>query len=219
MLGSTPALDSLRAALTACPAVAILRARNADRFPVVIDTLTDAGIRAVEITFTTEGAVGAIEEFARRKSDDVAVGAGTVLTADDARRAVDAGATYLISPAVCLDVISEGTRLGVPVLPGALTPTEILTAHRAGAAMVKVFPANQVGGPAYLKAIRGPLPGIELVPTGGVAIESVVGYLEAGAVAVGVGSPLQGDAADPDGDLAALATRARRLVQVAGRRG
>jgi len=212
-------LDSLRTAVAACPAIAILRARDASRFPVVIDTIVAAGIRAVELTFTTDGVVEAIAEYARRKPDGVALGAGTVLSAEDARRAVDAGATYLISPTVCLDVISEGNRLGIPVLPGALSPTEVLTAHRAGAAMVKVFPATQVGGPGYLKAVRGPLPGIDLVPTGGVAIDAVPDYLAAGATAVGVGSPLQGDAADPDGDLAALTRRADALVQAAGSRG
>nr|WP_192757098.1 bifunctional 4-hydroxy-2-oxoglutarate aldolase/2-dehydro-3-deoxy-phosphogluconate aldolase [Actinopolymorpha pittospori] len=195
-----------------CPAVAILRSSSAVRYAEVSDVLVDAGIRAVEFTFTAPDVAEAIRSYAARKPDGVALGAGTVVTAEQARQAVDAGATYLISPAVCLDVIEEGNRLGVPVLPGALTPTEILTAWRAGAAMVKVFPASALGGPSYLKAVRGPLPDIPLVPTGGVDVANAGDYLAAGAVGVGVGSPLVGDACEPNGDLDALALRARTLV-------
>lgn len=203
---------SLADAVAACPVVAILRASSADRFADVIDVLADAGIRAVELTFTTPDVLAALEAASAAHGDGLAIGAGTVMTPDEARRAVDAGAGYLISPSVGLDVIEEGKRLGVPVLPGALTPTEIVTAHRAGATMVKVFPCGSLGGPSYIKALRGPLPGIPLVPTGGVALDSAVAYLEAGAAAVGIGSPLQGDAADEQGDLDALRDRARRLV-------
>ena len=203
---------SLQQAMKECPAVAILRSSSAVRYAEVSDVLVDAGIRAVEFTFTAPDVAEAIRSYAARKPDGVALGAGTVVTAEQARQAVDAGATYLISPAVCLDVIEEGNRLGVPVLPGALTPTEILTAWRAGAAMVKVFPASALGGPSYLKAVRGPLPDIPLVPTGGVDVANAGDYLAAGAVGVGVGSPLVGDACEPDGDLDALALRARTLV-------
>ncbi|MGW0226770.1 bifunctional 4-hydroxy-2-oxoglutarate aldolase/2-dehydro-3-deoxy-phosphogluconate aldolase [Actinopolymorpha singaporensis] len=207
---------SLQQAMEICPAVAILRSASAARYTDVTDVLVDAGIRAVEFTFTAPDVADAIRSYAARKPTEVALGAGTVLTPEQAREAVDAGATYLISPAVCLDVIEEANRLGVPVLPGAATPTEILTAWRAGAAMVKVFPASALGGPAYLKAIRGPLPDIPLVPTGGVDVDNAGAYLRAGAVAVGVGSPLVADACDPGGDLDALAQRARTLVAGVG---
>lgn len=213
----SPAHASLRAALASCRAIAILRAPSAERFPAILDVLAEAGVKAVELTFTTPGVLDAIAAYAARKPADVAVGAGTVLTAEQARQAVAAGATYLISPSVTLDVIAEAKRLGVPVIPGALTPTEIWQADAAGATMVKVFPAASLGGPSYLTALRGPLPNVALVPTGGVTIESVPDYLSAGASAVGLGSPLQGDAAAPDGDLVALAQRARRVVEVAGR--
>jgi 2-dehydro-3-deoxyphosphogluconate aldolase/(4S)-4-hydroxy-2-oxoglutarate aldolase len=203
---------TLSDALTACPAVAILRAPSADRFPAVIDVLTDVGIRAVELTFTTPGVLDAIAAAAAHGYEGIALGAGTVLTADDARRAVDAGAGYLISPTVTPEVLAEGARLGVPVVPGAMTPTEILAAHIAGAAMVKVFPCGEIGGPGYIRAVRGPLPNIPLLPTGGVAIDTATEYLSAGAAAVGIGSPLQGDAAAADGDLSALRERATRLV-------
>lgn len=209
----------LQEAMKACPAVAILRSSSAARFADVSDVLVEQGIRAVEFTFTAPDVADAIRAYAARKPADVALGAGTVTTVQQAREAVDAGATYLISPSLSLDVIEEGVRLGVPVLPGALTPTEILTAWRAGATMVKVFPASAVGGPGYIKAIRGPLPDIPLVPTGGVSLDNAGDYLAAGATGVGVGSPLVADACQPGSDLDALAERARRLVASVTRRG
>jgi 2-dehydro-3-deoxyphosphogluconate aldolase / (4S)-4-hydroxy-2-oxoglutarate aldolase len=133
-----------------------------------------------------------------------------VLTAAEAVAAIDAGARYLVTPALVPEVITTGLDRGVPVLAGALTPTEILAAYTAGASAVKVFPAA-LGGPAYLRLVRDPLPAIPLVPTGGVRLENVGDYLAAGAIAVGTGSQLTGDALR-GGDLAALAERARRLV-------
>ncbi|MBM7785167.1 bifunctional 4-hydroxy-2-oxoglutarate aldolase/2-dehydro-3-deoxy-phosphogluconate aldolase [Tenggerimyces flavus] len=200
----------LSQALEDCPAIAILRASSADRFGEVTDVLVDAGLRAVEYTLTTPGVLAALSAYAKR-APDVALGAGTVTTADEARRAVEAGATYLITPAVFPEVLEEGARLGVPVLPGALTPTEIVTAWRAGAALVKLFPAS-LGGVSYLKAVRAPLPDIPLVPTGGVDPANAGEWLAAGAAAVAVGSPLVGDACSPSGDLGALAARAKVLV-------
>lgn len=198
-------------ALAVCPAVAILRATTAQRFGEVTDVLVAAGIRAVEFTFTTPGVVHAIADYAERKPSDVVLGAGTVTTTDQAEQAVAAGATYLVAPTVDVEVISWAGNHGVPIVPGGFTPTEIHTAARAGAPAVKVFPAS-VGGPSYLKAIRGPLPDIPLVPTGGIDVTNARAYLDAGALAVGVGTPLQGDAADAAGDLTALADRARTLV-------
>jgi 2-dehydro-3-deoxyphosphogluconate aldolase/(4S)-4-hydroxy-2-oxoglutarate aldolase len=212
--GRLPTLGrvTLADALAACPVVAILRAPSADRFPDIIDVLTEAGVRAVELTFTTPGVLDAIAAASAHGYAGIALGAGTVLTAEDARRAVDAGAGYLISPTISPEVLAEGARLGVPVVPGAMTPTEILAAYTAGAAMVKVFPCGEIGGPGFLKAVRGPLPNIPLLPTGGVGLDVARDYLEAGAAAVGIGSPLQGDAASAGGDLSALRDRAKRLV-------
>jgi 2-dehydro-3-deoxyphosphogluconate aldolase/(4S)-4-hydroxy-2-oxoglutarate aldolase len=134
------------------------------------------------------------------------LGAGTVLTPEQADAAVDAGATYLVSPVVDLEVIEAARRRGVAALPGALTPTEILRAWRAGAAAVKLFPAS-LGGPGYLRAVKAPLPEVPLVPTGGVGLEEIGGYLRAGALAVGLGGPLVGDAGE-GGSLEALRRRA-----------
>lgn len=198
-------------ALDACPVIAIIRARDARHVPAVLRTLVEGGIQAVELTLTTPGALDALGEAAAHGPRELALGAGTVLDAEAARAAVAAGATYLITPAVLPEVIEEGRRLAVPVLPGAMTPTEILQAHRAGAHMVKVFPAREAGGPAYIRAVRAPLPDLPMVPTGGVSAGDVGDYLEAGARAVAMGSPLLGRVCE-DGDLTALAARVRAVV-------
>ncbi|MEV6772945.1 bifunctional 4-hydroxy-2-oxoglutarate aldolase/2-dehydro-3-deoxy-phosphogluconate aldolase [Nocardia sp. NPDC051030] len=188
------------------PVIAILRAATAARFAEVTAVLHETGITTVEFTLNTPGALDAIRECAGAAHP---VGAGTVLTARDAGRAIDAGAAYLITPVVVTEVIEEGRRSGVPVICGAFTLTEIHTAWTAGAAMVKVFPAS-VGGPGYIKSILAPLPDIPLVPTGGVGITDAKAYLDAGATALGIGSPLLGDACT-GGDLEALRDRAAML--------
>ncbi|MED7931232.1 bifunctional 4-hydroxy-2-oxoglutarate aldolase/2-dehydro-3-deoxy-phosphogluconate aldolase [Nonomuraea sp. LP-02] len=206
-------MTTLDEALAALPVIAIIRAAASRHLNAVLETLAGAGVRAMEVTMTTPGAAEAIRWAAGGGLPGVAIGAGTVLDADSARQAVDAGAGYLITPAVLPEVIGEGRRLGVPVLPGAFTPTEIVQAWSQGATMVKVFPAGAAGGPGYIKDVRAPLPHIPLVPTGGIGIGEVPAYLRAGARAVGMGSPLVGDACT-DGDTAALAARAGRLVEV-----
>ncbi|MGW4244114.1 bifunctional 4-hydroxy-2-oxoglutarate aldolase/2-dehydro-3-deoxy-phosphogluconate aldolase [Nocardia sp. NPDC004722] len=188
------------------PVIAILRAPKADRFADVAAVLHESGITAVEFTLTSAGALDAVREcagFAHR------IGVGSVLSAADAERAVAAGAAYLITPAVVEEVIAAGLRLGVPVISGAFTPTEIHRAWTAGSRMVKVFPAN-LGGPGYIRAVRAPLPEIPLVPTGGVGPGEARAYLAAGAAALGIGSPLIGDAC-AGGDLDALRERVRHL--------
>lgn len=200
----------LDTALDTTPVIAILRATSAKHLIAVAETLRAAGIHAVEFTLTTPGVFDALTEYAAT-ADGMALGAGTVTTPEEARRAVEAGAAYLISPAICLDVIAEARALGVPVLPGAYTPSEVLTAWRAGADLVKLFPAS-TGGVAHLKAIRAPLPDIPLVPTGGIGLDDAADYLDAGARAVGIGSPLVGDACE-SGDLDGLRARANALIE------
>jgi 2-dehydro-3-deoxyphosphogluconate aldolase/(4S)-4-hydroxy-2-oxoglutarate aldolase len=197
-------------AITTAGIVAVLRAGDADRFERVAETLVEAGVICVEFTLTSRGAVEALRRFAARMPAGVTLGAGTVLEPDTADAAVDAGASYLVSPTVSLDVIERARRRGVAALPGAFTPTEILQAWRAGADAVKLFPAS-VGGPAYLRAVKAPLPQVPLVPTGGVGLEEIGRYLDAGALAVGLGRPLVGDAGE-GGDLGALRRRAEAAV-------
>ena len=196
--------------------VAILRAAGAGRFLEVGRVLYSAGVRAIEVTLTSEGALEAFARLREELAGDALLGVGTVRSAADAERAVDAGATYLVAPDFRPEMVAFAVERGIPVVPGALTPTEVAAAWAAGATAVKVFPVSAVGGPAYLKAVRAPLPEVPLVPTGGVGIDDIGAYLAAGAVAVGIGSPLLGDAGDPGGDLAGLAERARRAVAATG---
>ncbi|MEW2167329.1 bifunctional 4-hydroxy-2-oxoglutarate aldolase/2-dehydro-3-deoxy-phosphogluconate aldolase [Streptomyces sp. NPDC007084] len=205
-------MTPLHDALAATPVVAILRSTSAASFPQVADALREEGVRAVEFTLTTPGALDAMREYAQNLPAGSVLGAGTVTSPRAAELAVAAGATYLITPGTTPDVIAEGTRLGVPVLAGAFTPTEILTAWQGGATMVKVFPAS-LGGPDYLRAVRAPLPDVPLVPTGGISLDAAPAYLAAGAKALGMGGPLVGDACS-GGDLGALRERAARLTRL-----
>jgi 2-dehydro-3-deoxyphosphogluconate aldolase / (4S)-4-hydroxy-2-oxoglutarate aldolase len=212
------ALDSPRVpvgeGLAATRVVAILRAENADRAEAVVDVLVEAGVRSLELTLTTKGALDVVERLAARVPAEVEVGVGTVLTAADVDRSVDAGARFVVSPSVEPEVIAAALRRRVASYPGAFTPTEIVAAWKAGATAVKLFPAGRLG-PGYLEDVRAPLPDIPVVPTGGVDIASVGGWLAAGAVAVGMGGPLIGDALAPDGDLSALAERAGAALAAA----
>lgn len=201
--------------IQSCRIVAVLRAGEATHLARVASALAAAGVRAIEFALTTPGALAALEAYAAVAPAEACLGAGTVLTADQARAAIDSGARYLVTPAIVAEVLAVGVARAVPVLAGALTPTEILHAHRQGASMVKVFPAA-LGGPAYLRSVRDPLPDVPLVPTGGVRLADAADYLAAGAVAVGTGSQLTGDALR-GGDLGELAARAKALVAAVAR--
>jgi 2-dehydro-3-deoxyphosphogluconate aldolase/(4S)-4-hydroxy-2-oxoglutarate aldolase len=142
----------------------------------------------------------------RRICDDALIGAGTVLDAETARQCIDAGARFVVSPALDIPTVELCRRIGVPVFPGALTPTEILTAWRAGANAIKVFPANAVGGATYIKSLKAPLPQIELLPTGGVNLQTAANFIAAGAFALGVGADLV------KGEAAAITEKARQYV-------
>lgn len=195
--------------------VPVLRAASADRFPAVAEILLDSGARVLEVTLTSRGALEAIASLAKQLPTGACLGAGTVLSADDAIAAIDAGAQFLVAPTRCHAVTTVALAHGVPSFAGALTPTEVLEAWNDGASAVKIFPAS-IGGPEYLRAIAAPLPGIPLMPTGGIGLVEAPDYIRAGAIAVGVGGPLLGDSTDPDGDLAALGRRARTLTESIG---
>ncbi|MFI1992130.1 bifunctional 4-hydroxy-2-oxoglutarate aldolase/2-dehydro-3-deoxy-phosphogluconate aldolase [Actinoplanes sp. NPDC020271] len=201
----TDSLDPVSAAIVDSGIVAVLRAPTAAGFAAVADVLVAAGITALEVTLTSAGALQAITELRDRLPAGTIVGAGTVLTAADATAAVDAGASFLVSP-----VLDTLAGQAVPCYPGAFTPTEVYSAHRAGAPLIKLFPAGGLG-PGYLKDLRGPLPQVKIMPTGGVGLDDIPAWIRAGAAAVGLGGPLIGDAAD-GGDLNELADRAKRAV-------
>jgi 2-dehydro-3-deoxyphosphogluconate aldolase/(4S)-4-hydroxy-2-oxoglutarate aldolase len=193
--------------------IAILRADDASRFVAVSRALYDAGLRAVEITLTTAGAVDAIAEVREALPDDAWIGAGTVMSAADVKAVSSAGAAFAVSPILDDGAVAAANRLGLPFLPGALTPTEIVTAWRSGCAAVKVSPVSCVGGVDYIRQVSAFLPGIPLVPTGGIPPADVADHLAAGAACVGLGGPLLGDAVRPDGDLPGLTARAAALLR------
>jgi 2-dehydro-3-deoxyphosphogluconate aldolase/(4S)-4-hydroxy-2-oxoglutarate aldolase len=170
--------------------IPVIRAESGDAAIAVVEALMEAGLVVAEITMTVPGAIEAIASVAKRFGGKVLVGAGTVTDGETVRWALDAGAEFIVSPCLVPAVIEAARRADVAVLPGALTPTEVFEAFRQGADMVKVFPAQNVGGAAYLRALRGPFPNIPLVPTGGVTLDNVAEMFSAGAAAVGVGSEM-----------------------------
>lgn len=204
--------ERIVARLTELGAVAVLRLRDPAPAGRVIDAICNGGVRAVEVTVTIPHAFSVIERTANQLGDDVLLGVGSVLDADTARRAVDAGARYVVSPVFQSEVVEAAHAAGVPALPGAFSPTEILRAHQAGADIVKVFPA-EVFGPAFIKGVLAPMPFLRLMPTGGVTPDNVGDWIRAGAVAVGVGSALLDPKLIANEDWATLTERARRMAQ------
>ncbi|SCG48072.1 2-dehydro-3-deoxyphosphogluconate aldolase / (4S)-4-hydroxy-2-oxoglutarate aldolase [Micromonospora echinaurantiaca] len=200
---------NLTAELADARILAVIRGTDTAGAIAAGTALLEEGVRIVEVALTTPDALRAIEALRAAAPAGSLVGAGTVLTAADVADVVAAGAQFVVTPAV-VESIAEAARRGVPVAAGAFTPTEAYTAMRMGASAIKLFPAS-VGGPAYLKAVRDPFPDIPFVAVGGVGFDDVPGYLAAGAIAVGVGGPLVGDAAS-GGDLAALRERARTYL-------
>jgi 2-dehydro-3-deoxyphosphogluconate aldolase/(4S)-4-hydroxy-2-oxoglutarate aldolase len=170
--------------------IPVIRAPSADAAVAVVEALLQGGLKVAEITMTVPNAIDAIASVAKRFAGKVLVGAGTVTDAETVRRARDAGAQFIVSPCLVAEVVDAAHEADLAVLPGALTPTEVFEAFRLGGDMVKVFPAQSVGGPAYLRALRGPFPDIPLVPTGGVTLENIGEMFKAGAAAVGVGTEL-----------------------------
>jgi len=193
-------------------ALGIIRVQTAQDLVRIAEALHAGGLSCLEITMTTPGALRAIEE-AREELPDVLMGAGTVLDAATARQAILAGAQFLVTPTVELDVIETAHRYGVPVILGAMVTTEILTAWEAGADMVKVFPAS-VLGPGYLQALRGPLPQIPLVPTGGITADNAGEFIQAGAAMVCAGGWLVDKKAVAEGRYEVLTEWARKPVGV-----
>lgn len=208
----TPVSSSFLAELTSARLLAIVRSDDAGAAIAASLELVDSGIRFLEISLVSTDAERVIREVSRRTGGRCLIGAGTVLTRDDVARSVGAGAEFIVTPAVA-ESVGEAADRGLPVLAGVLSPTEVVTAMGLGATAVKLFPASS-GGPAYLRALREPLPKVPFVPVGGVDVSRAREYFAAGAVAVGLGSPLLGDAAR-GGDLSLLRARAAEFLAVA----
>lgn len=194
--------------------IPVVRATTAGEAMRAIDAIREGGISVLEITMTVPGAVKLIEEVAKRYGNEALVGAGTVLDPETATACVESGAQFVVSPALNLETIACCRRLGVAVMPGALTPTEVVQAWNAGADFVKVFPAGAVGGPTYLKSLKAPLPQIELVPTGGVSLKTAADFIRAGAAALGVGSDLVDINAIREGQAALITERAKQFIEI-----
>src|SRR3954454_13393795 len=199
-----------------CGIVAVVRADSGEMLAKVVRALAEGGVTAAEITFTVPDAIDVIRRVRQEVGDEIVLGAGTVLDAETARVALLAGAEYLVSPVVNLDVIRLCRRYDKAVMPGAFTPTEVLAAWEAGADVVKVFPAD-VGGPAYLKALHGPLPQVRLMPTGGVDLNTAEAFLKAGACCLGVGGSLVEPKALASADFGRLRDLAAQFVSIVRR--
>jgi 2-dehydro-3-deoxyphosphogluconate aldolase/(4S)-4-hydroxy-2-oxoglutarate aldolase len=193
--------------------VPVVRTKSAESAVRAIEAIYRGGIRAAEITMTVPGAVKALEKVADQFGDRIVLGAGTVLDPETARVCMLAGAEFFVTPALRTSTIELARRYSKVICPGALTPTEVLTAWEAGADIVKVFPCGTVGGAKYIKALKAPFPQIEMIPTGGVNLQTAGDFLKAGACAVAVGGELIDDETIQKGDYDVFEERARQFLQ------
>jgi len=194
--------------------IPVVRATTADEAMRVMDAIREGGISVFEITMTVPGAVALIEQVAGRYGKEALVGAGTVLDAETARACISSGAQFIVSPSLNTGTIEYCRSQDVAVMPGALTPTEVVQAWNAGADFVKVFPAGAVGGASYIKALKAPLPHIEIVPTGGVSLTTAGDFIRAGAAALGVGTDLVDLKALREGNAKLITDRAKQFLEI-----
>jgi 2-dehydro-3-deoxyphosphogluconate aldolase / (4S)-4-hydroxy-2-oxoglutarate aldolase len=204
--------DEVRQKIREIGVIPVVRGDASKQALGAAEAVSAGGIPIVEITMTVPGAVDAIAQLAREAGKDLLIGAGTVLDAQAARRCLDAGAQFIVSPGFDRETVEFVRRAGVLMMAAGLTPTEVITAWRAGSAFVKVFPCASVGGPKYIRALRGPLPQIPLVPTGGVNFENAAEFIRAGAAAVGVGGELVEPGALRFGDYPQITRNAREFL-------
>jgi 2-dehydro-3-deoxyphosphogluconate aldolase/(4S)-4-hydroxy-2-oxoglutarate aldolase len=196
-----------------CGVVAVMRAPKGDLLADVAEALLAGGVEAVEVTFTVPEAHRVLEKVAQRLGDRIVLGAGTVLDPETARVALLSGAQFIVSPTVSLPTIELCRRYAKPIMPGALTPTEVLTAWQAGADIVKIFP-SELTGPGYIKALRAPLPQVRMMPTGGVNLQTAADFLKSGACALGIGGSLVEAKAVAAGDMKRIETLARQYIEI-----
>jgi|SRR6185437_16838707 len=194
--------------------IPVLRAKNARQAHAVVDAMIAGGVTVVEVTMTVPGAVDLLKELKKEHGEKLLLGSGTVTTAKEAAATIEAGAEFVVSPSLHVEVIEATKSAKKLSIPGALTPTEVITAHRAGADYVKIFPCSAVGGAPYLKALLAPFPFLKLIPTGGVTLQTAESFLRAGARALGVGSDLVNLAAIDEGRPEAITEAARAYLEV-----
>lgn len=194
--------------------IPVLRAKNVAQAHAVVKAMLAGGVTVVEVTMTVPNAVSLLAELKREYGDDVLLGSGTVTTAGEAKATIDAGAEFVVSPSLHTDVIAATKAAGKVSIPGSLTPTEVMTAYRAGADYVKIFPCSAMGGAPYLKALLAPFPFLKLIPTGGVTIATAADFLKSGARALGVGSDLVNLAAVDEGKPEVITETARKYLDI-----
>jgi 2-dehydro-3-deoxyphosphogluconate aldolase/(4S)-4-hydroxy-2-oxoglutarate aldolase len=194
--------------------VPVVRTASAESAFKAIEAIYEGGVLTAEITMTVPGALRALEKLADHFGDRILLGAGTVLDPETCRACMLAGAQFFVTPALNLKTIEMAHRYSKPIMPGALTPTEVLTAWDAGADMVKIFPCDNVGGPKYIKALKGPFPQIDMIPTGGVSLLTAGDFLKAGAAAVAVGGELVDAKTIKEGNYPIFTERAKRFLEV-----
>ena len=194
--------------------IPVLRARSAAQAHAVVQAMIAGGVSVVEVTMTVPGAVDLLRELKREYGAKVLLGSGTITTADEVEATVGAGAEFVVSPSFHPEVVAKTRALGKVSIPGALTPTEVITAWRAGADYVKIFPCSAVGGASYLKSLLAPFPDLKLIPTGGVTLQTAESFIKAGARALGVGSDLVNLAAIDAGKPETITETARAYLQV-----
>jgi 2-dehydro-3-deoxyphosphogluconate aldolase / (4S)-4-hydroxy-2-oxoglutarate aldolase len=200
------------AAIIKAGVVPVVRAATADQALKAIEAMYKGGVRAAEVTMTVPGAVRVLEKVADEFGSRIILGAGTVLDPETARACMLAGAEFFVTPNLRLSTIEMCKRYSKVICPGALTPTEVVTAWESGADVIKIFPADSVGGPKYIKALKAPLPHIEMIPTGGVSVETAGAFLKAGACAVAVGGELVNAKLLHEGKYEAIEQRARDIL-------
>ncbi len=194
--------------------VPVLRASSVQEAITIANAIADGGVPVLEITMTVPGAIQVMEKLAEQAGGKLLIGAGTVLDPETARACILAGAQFIVSPALNVKTIEMCRRYSVPIIPGALTPTEVVTAWQAGADVVKVFPCSAMGGASYLKALKAPLPQVELIPTGGVSLATAATFLEAGAFALGVGGDLVDNKAVAQGHPEVITENAKKYLAI-----
>lgn len=193
--------------------VPVIRAASVEDATRAVDAICAGGITVIELTMTVPDAPKLISQLAKNYGSSALIGAGTVTNGEQAKRCINAGAEFLVSPGLSVPVLSVAQACGKLAIPGALTPTELMTAQENGAKIVKIFPCGSVGGPKYLQALKGPFPSVALIPTGGVTVTNAAEYIAAGAFAVGVGGDLVDAVAIRSGNLGKITQAARELVQ------
>ncbi len=194
--------------------VPVLRASSVQEAITIANAIADGGVPVLEITMTVPGAIQVMEKLAEQAGGKLLIGAGTVLDPETARACILAGAQFVVSPALNVKTIEMCRRYSVPIIPGALTPTEVIAAWQAGADVVKVFPCSAMGGASYLKALKAPLPQVELIPTGGVSLATAATFLEAGAFALGVGGDLVDNKAVAQGHPEVITENAKKYLAI-----